>query len=195
MPDPFFFGYGSLVNCDTHDFEQPRPARVSGWRRKWRHTSLRNVAYLTVTEAPGHSIDGLIASVPNGDWAALDIREKAYDRLHLADQHVSHRHPEMISVQMYKNKPGNDAPATVRHPILQSYLDIVVKGYLDMFGEAGVDRFFDSTDGWDSPIFNDRDAPIYPRHMPLTAEVLGFVDEKLHAVAAKVTTSPPYRRW
>ena len=33
-------------------------------------------------------------------------------------------------------------------PILLSYLDVVVQGYLAEFGEAGVARFFASTDGW-----------------------------------------------
>jgi len=31
------------------------PARVKVWRRKWRHTSLRDVAYLTVVEAKDRS--------------------------------------------------------------------------------------------------------------------------------------------
>jgi gamma-glutamyl AIG2-like cyclotransferase len=194
-PDPFFFGYGSLVNRATHDYELARPARVIGWRRKWRHTSLRDVAYLTVQEAPGHRIDGLIAAVPNADWAALDIREKAYDRLHLPDRHVDHDHPDNISVQIYKTKPGNDAPPTVLHPILLSYLDTVIHGYLDVFGEQGVHDFFDSTDGWDSPIHNDRDAPIYPRHSAPKDDILGFIDEKLNTVAANVKQDQPYRRW
>lgn len=186
MSDPFFFGYGSLVNRDTHDYENTRPARVAGWRRAWRHTSLREVAYLTVAEAPEHAIDGLIASVPNGDWAALDEREHAYDRLHLHDHHVDHDHPDDISVQMYKTKPGNDAPPTIRHPILMSYLDTVVAGYLNLFGETGVHAFFDTTDGWDSPVLNDRHAPIYPRYVaPNSAETV-FIDEKLADFAAVV---------
>ncbi len=195
MSDPFFFGYGSLVNRATHDFKKARPARVSGWRRQWRHTSLREVAFLTVAEAPGHEIDGLIAAVPNGDWAALDVRERAYDRLHLSDHHVDHDHPDQISIQMYKTKPGNDAHPTTRHPILLSYLDTVIKGYLDTFGETGVHDFFETTDGWESPVHNDRHAPIYPRHDPLTDDVLTFVDEKLHAVSVKVTDNAPFRRW
>jgi hypothetical protein len=195
MPDPFFFGYGSLVNCATHDYEQPQPARVSGWRRQWRHTSLRDVAYLTVREAPGQTIDGLIAAVPKGDWVALDIREKAYDRLHLGDRHISHEHPDQISVQMYKAKGGNDAPSSIRHPVLLSYLDTVIKGYLDVFGESGVHDFFATTDGWDAPIHNDRATPIYPRHAALTDDILGFVDQMLHSVGVQAKQDQPYRRW
>ncbi|MFT6696515.1 MAG: hypothetical protein ACJAXU_002021, partial [Paracoccaceae bacterium] len=193
--ESYFFGYGSLVNCDTHQYENYLPARVKGWRRKWRHTSLRDVAYLTVAEAKGHSIDGLIAAVPNGDWVALDIREMAYDRLQLSDQNVSHKHPDPISVQMYKTKPGNDAAPNIRHPILLSYLETVIKGYLDVFGESGVDDFFETTDGWDSPIQDDRSSPIYPRHVSLTDDVRCFVDEKLDSIAVRIKQNQPYRRW
>lgn len=177
MSDPFFFGYGSLVNCATHEYTQPKPAKVTGWRRKWRHTNLRDVAFLTVEKAPDQVIDGLIAAVPGGDWAALDIRERAYDRLFLADHLVAHDHPSQISVQMYKTKSENDAAPSVRHPILQSYLDTVLKGYLDVFGEQGVHDFFTSTDGWDAPIINDRNNPIYPRHSALPSEIIVFIDE------------------
>jgi len=195
MSDPFFFGYGSLVNCATHDYEQAQAARISGWRRQWRHTSLREVAFLTVAEAPGHAIDGLIAAVPGGDWAALDIREKAYDRLHLPEETVEHNHPKKLSVQIYKTRTDNDAAPSVRHPVLLSYLDTVVKGYLDVFGETGVHDFFDTTDGWEAPIHDDRNAPIYPRHAHLCADEIAFVNEKLHAVAANAKVNKPYRRW
>ncbi len=38
--DPYFFGYGSLVNRLTHD-HRAEPAARRGWRRAWRRTSLR----------------------------------------------------------------------------------------------------------------------------------------------------------
>ena len=31
---PRFFGYGSLVNRDTHDYPNAVRATLSGWRRK-----------------------------------------------------------------------------------------------------------------------------------------------------------------
>ena len=89
MADPYFFGYGSLVNLSTHDFPDPRPARLKGWRRAWRHTDLRPVAFLTAIPDPDAEIDGMIAHVPGDDWAALDEREWAYDRI-LATHAVIH---------------------------------------------------------------------------------------------------------
>ena len=78
---PYFFGYGSLVNRATHDYPDARPARLRGWRRCWVKTSARDAVFLSVEPDPATTIDGLIAAVPNADWAALDLREAAYDRI------------------------------------------------------------------------------------------------------------------
>jgi len=185
LAEPHFFGYGSLVNRDTHDYADARPARLSGWRRQWRHTALREVAYLTVERAQGHAIDGLIAAVPRGDWSALDLREAAYDRLHVPPETIAHDHPEPISVQVYKTRPADDAAPTVRHPILHSYLDTVVTGYFQVFGRDGAVAFFHSTDGWDSPVLNDRNAPIYPRTTPLAPDLRRLIDQMLDDLAVK----------
>jgi len=48
MSAAFFFGYGSLVNRATHSFNNAQPAQLTGWRRVWRHTDLRPVAFLSV---------------------------------------------------------------------------------------------------------------------------------------------------
>jgi cation transport regulator ChaC len=88
--DPFFFGYGSLVNRDTHAFPHVARARVRGWARTWKRTRLRKVAFLTAVEAPGIEIEGLIAAVPDADWVALDAREYAYHRLPVLE--IDHEH-------------------------------------------------------------------------------------------------------
>ena len=85
MDDAFFFGYGSLVNRATHGFENAHRASVRGWRRAWRGTPQRAVAFLTAVPDPAARIDGLIAAVPGHGWAALDEREHAYDRVHVSD--------------------------------------------------------------------------------------------------------------
>ena len=167
-----FFGYGSLVNRRTHAYPDARPMRVRGWRRAWRHAAARPVAYLTAERAGDVAIDGLSAGVPGGDWAALDLREAAYRREPL---------PEGPSI--YHIPPGEDAAPSAAHPILLSYLDVVVQGYLAEFGEAGVAGFFETTAGWDAPVRDDRAAPLYPRAQALTAEETALVDRWLARVA------------
>jgi len=179
MSDPRFFGYGSLVNLGTHDYHAPRPARLSGWRRVWRHSSRRPVAFLSVTRCEATAIDGIIAEVRGADWAALDAREAAYIRRDVTHQ-VEHDGTPMPTA-LYEAAHGHIAPPSANHPILLSYLDVVVQGFLTQFGEGGVARFFETTDGW-GPVLNDRAAPRYPRHRDLSTSERDLVDHHLAAL-------------
>lgn len=180
MSDPFFFGYGSLVNLATHAFTDAHPASIRGWRRAWRYTPLREVAFLTAVPDPEAEIEGMIAHVPGGDWAALDEREFAYDR-HPVTPQVSHPVTRPLTIAIYAVPEASQHLPDVPHPILMSYLDVVVQGYLQVFGEPGAARFFETTEGWTSPVLNDRADPHYPRHQPLTATERAFVDAQLAA--------------
>ena len=185
MADPFFFGYGSLVNRATHDYPEAYTARLTGWRRVWRHTVLRPVAFLTAEPAPGVDIDGLIAAVPGNDWVALDLREHAYDRSPVTE--IRHAVPRPVAVQVYAIPEGRHGRPDQTHPVLLSYLDTVVQGYLREFGEAGVAHFFETTAGWEAPILDDRAAPIYPRHQRLSPDERALVQDWLRGVGARVT--------
>jgi len=185
MADPYFFGYGSLVNRATHDFPNPQRAQLSGWRRVWRHTDLRPVAFLTVVRDTDTEIDGLIAHVPHDDWAALDQREWAYDRIPTT-QAVSHPLTHEIEIAVYAVPEPRNVDPSAPHPILLSYIDVVVQGYLREFGPDGAERFFATTDGWGAPVVNDRAAPRYPRHQQLTPQETAFVDEHLASLSVQV---------
>jgi hypothetical protein len=178
MQDAYFFGYGSLVNCATHDFTDAHTARLAGWRRVWRHTDLRPVAFLTVVPDADAEIEGLIAPVPGADWAALDQREAAYLRAPAAAQ-VRHSLPHAPEIAVYTIPEGRHGAPDAARPILLSYLDVVVQGYLREFGAAGVAQFFATTDGWDTPVLNDRTAPLYPRAQTLSSQETALVDQQL----------------
>ncbi|MCU4655014.1 gamma-glutamylcyclotransferase [Roseibacterium sp. SDUM158016] len=185
--DPFFFGYGSLVNRDTHAFPHVARARVRGWARTWKRTRLRKVAFLTAVEAPGIEIEGLIAAVPDADWVALDAREYAYHRLPVLE--IDHEHaPHALDVQIYRTKPEHDTDGSEEHPILLSYLDTVIQGYLREFGEAGARRFFETTGGWEAPVFDDRATPVYTRATAISPEERDFVDAELTLRGARRIT-------
>lgn len=194
MKDPYFFGYGSLVNTKSHDYPDPRPATLNGWRRAWVATPRYGVVLLSGVPAPGHSIQGLIAAVPGADWAALDAREGGYARLP-ASEHVNHALPLTPDIAVYAVEPEhvreNDS-----HIILLSYLDVVVQGFDEVYGEDGVQHFFDTTDNWHTTILDDRAEPVYPRHQKLTRRQTDLVDENLDRLSAQVqqrheATLPP----
>lgn len=171
-----FFGYGSLVNRRTHAHGDARPVQVCGWRREWRATTLRPLAFLSVIPDPACTIAGLTAKVDAGDWSTLDRREAAYDRIALSPESLC---PGVDGhVAIYAIPPATD-PKLDDHPILLSYLDVVVQGFLDHFGPEGVGAFFDTTSGWQVPVMDDRTAPIYPRAQPLLPETGALVDAAL----------------
>jgi hypothetical protein len=179
---PYFFGYGSLVNRDTHLYRDCHRAELRGWRRAWVRTAERETVFLSVRMDPESAIDGLIAAVPGADWAALDAREYGYARLSSggAVQHPLDPAPE---IEHYAIPPEN-THSEGDQVILLSYLDVVVQGFFREYGAEGVQRFFDTTDGWEVPVLNDRGNPRYPRHRTLTAEETALVDDHLARLPA-----------
>ena len=181
---PYFFGYGSLVNRNTHSYPDARPARLDGWRRKWVRAEGRDIVYLSVVQDQSTRIDGLIAAVPGADWAALDQREYSYER-HASGGAVVHDIVPAPDIAHYAI-PLEIAVDHGDHVILLSYLDVVVQGFLREFGTDGAARFFDTTEGWDTPILDDRAAPLYPRHQTLTPEETGVVDHHIDRLSLRV---------
>lgn len=179
MTDDFFFGYGSLVNRQTHVYADTSPATIRGWRREWRKSFAYGQTFLSVVPDASAQIDGLVARVPGGDWGALDIREAGYERLPLAPEQIIA--PRAVEAQIYavaregSALPGPDAPVTL------SYLDVVIEGFWTEFGPAGVARFFETTTGW-AAVLDDRKAPRYPRARPVPPELRDIADSYLNAL-------------
>jgi hypothetical protein len=176
---PHVFGYGSLVNRATHAMTPAYPARLTGWRRVWVHTPVRPVAFLSVERAAGVTIEGLVAAVEGADWTALDAREQAYQRLPLEPATVEHAGPAGVVPEVYAVPRARAAAPNRLHPVLLSYLDTVVQGFIREFGPAGAARFFDTTAGWEAPILDDRAAPRYPRAQALSRAERAAVDDGL----------------
>ncbi|MFZ2102883.1 MAG: gamma-glutamylcyclotransferase family protein [Oricola sp.] len=182
-----YFGYGSLVNRDTHRtaiFGAVR-ASLGGWRRHWQgrpHHAENPISLLSVKpEAdPEHALPGLLVFDRVENLAALDEREVHYDRRTVAPEAIaaSVGVPAGVSVYIYEGKP-EIAPDT-GHAILQSYLDAVLQGYLVEYGADAVRRFIADTHAFDdTPIIRDRHAPRYMRPVSLSEDETALFDEAL----------------
>src|SRR5690554_1849703 len=176
----YFFGYGSLVKRDTHAFKDAHPARLKGWRRMWRPTHLREVGFLSVVPDENSWVDGLIAPVPDADWHALDLREASYERI-AAEHMVEHPLPHAPQIAVYSVPDDHSRAAQEGYHLLLSYIDVVVQGYLREYGPAGAQHFFETTDGWDAPVLDDRADPRYPRACRLSRDETDVVDAALAA--------------
>jgi len=177
MLDAYFFGYGSLVNSATHEFQPVYPATLRGWRRAWVARPERALCYLSAVSDPEGHIDGLIAPVPQADWSALDMREAAYQR-HMQAHAIDHESPA-AEIAVYAVAPSEMSSPGSRNPILLSYLDTVIEGFQTVYGDAGVAAFFATTAGWTAPILDDRASPQYRRATQPGPNITSRVDAAL----------------
>ena len=189
-----YFGYGSLVNRATRPADETaRPATLRRWRRAWNHRvpeSPRRSGCTALSIDPdpgvagdGAGIAGTLVALPAEALAALDAREAGYARLALPrDAFALPDGVDADEVFVYRTRTR--LPADAAHPILASYVDCVMAGYLERFGADGLDAFVATTDGWDGPLADDRAAPRYPRAVRLPAPALARFDAVLRRRAA-----------
>jgi len=188
MSTTHVFGYGSLVNARTHAMRGLEAARLKGFRRVWQPSPLRPVAFLTaVADAEGQVL-GATAEVDPCGWAALDHRERAYRRHALPGPAIGRTGVAVYAVERVETPRPEQ-------PILMSYLDVVIQGFLEVHGVAGARDFFASTAGWETPVLDDRARPLYPLHQSLTGDECAVVDEGLASVGAVVTVPGPDGVW
>ena len=183
-----YFGYGSLVNRETLStaFVAAYPARLAGWRRHWQSRGIERsgedeIALLSVHRHVESAIDGMLIIDRAEHMEDVDLREARYDREPIRREHltltgsVPDEFPEELFV--YVGKPS--APPQMPPKLLQSYLDVVLAGYLREYGETGLAGFLQSTIGFERAIIRDRDVPVYSRARPLSRELAERFDSLL----------------
>lgn len=180
----FIFGYGSLVNRQTftqaEDFYR---VSVDGFIREWSHrtvTPFGQITALTLRRMEEKTVDGVAISFAARHLPKIDQREIGYVKEKIDGNCVDWKEQtrKHARLHVYTSK-GSGLLATAEFPILQSYIDVVMQGYLTVFGKEGAKRFIDSTLGWRGYILNDRDAPIYPRHTKITDVERSIIDQLL----------------
>jgi len=147
------------------------PATLTGWRRTWTHfyDAPRDPGRsLSIREDPSSQIAGMIVELQEGALARLDERERGYDRLELDGRDFRLSNGQRLdSVYVYRSHSVMPDNGLQTHPILRSYMDVVMQGYRDNFGEQGLADLLTTTDHWSGAMRQDRDAPIYPRAVDL----------------------------
>ena len=183
-----YFGYGSLINDATRPVGHgANNAVLKGWRREWRVINpvahgthgLKGVCSLGIAPDAHSTIAGVVVQEPLCNLAALDEREHRYERLVVEDGALAPCPQRDVFV--YRSLAEHRIWAHDACPILRSYVDCVMQGVLRRFGEAGLADFIHTTDGWDLPLLNDRDAPLYPRSVVLTEDERALIDAYVDA--------------
>ena len=173
-----YFGYGSLVNLATlrTPYLSAHRARLSGWRRRWLsrpkvangYAPIDGLAFLSVEPDPDTTIDGMVIIDHRGSLPSLDEREALYERklLQRIDLEFLDGNSIEPDTETYLYVAQHPA-AELNARILRSYLDAVMQGYHDHFGEAGVQDFINTTHNPGCSVYEDRHEPLYPRSVVL----------------------------
>ncbi|WP_319531426.1 gamma-glutamylcyclotransferase family protein [uncultured Cohaesibacter sp.] len=195
-----YFGYGSLVNDDTRNPESFGFAgRLKGYRRRWsiwrsseerRAFGFGGTAALSVEADPDAYCDGLLVFDHKDHLPKVDERESMYDRVPLDLNHFDTPHdiPAGIDCYIYVGHPAHTDAVDPAFPILQSYVDAVMQGFLHKFDRQGVARFVEETEGWQTPIVKDRGRPFYPRSITLSLEEAELLDHYQKLSGAPMVT-------
>lgn len=207
-----YFGYGSLVNRLTlrSDIVAAFPARLNGWRRGWRPRPVMEPdtvpgaalmggltpSLLSAHPDPGAAIDGLLVIDFLANLPEIDTREFRYHRRDITLDALELDRGMIAETTGFTLDPGlrlhvyesrtEHPPADGPSPILRSYLDAVLQGFLREFGAGGVHRFVTETDAFHTPIHEDRHAPLYPRAVTLSQAEAELFD---HALARRAMAS------
>jgi hypothetical protein len=180
-----YFGYGSLVNELTWLQSERRhperyPVEVQNWTREWGHcvdTPHGPGCVLTAVERAGSRIQGILIRCDAADLVQIDAREAGYDRVELPRRDVRSPVSDLPEkLYIYISKPSHHRPGGVDFPIWFSYAEAVLHGFLSVFKAEGVDEFIRSTDGWTTPLVDDRHNPHYSR----SPKKLISVEDKLY---------------
>ncbi|MEE4012498.1 gamma-glutamylcyclotransferase [Roseibium sp. FZY0029] len=188
-----YFGYGSLVNVDTiPPGVEVTPGVLHGWVREWKvcgeGENGQGRCALTVREQEGMRIMGVMAREPKTRLAELELREKRYLKVEAVGNAFrcdAAMQPGPDELFLFRAAPEHCRWGTDTHPILQSYLDCVLAGFFRFWGEAGIDHFLETTDGWHVPVLPDRARPQYPRKIMLDPELADLIDSKVKALGVR----------
>ncbi|SFN66961.1 hypothetical protein SAMN04488056_101640 [Cohaesibacter marisflavi] len=183
-----YFGYGSLVNDKTRNAESFGVAvRLKGYKRHWsvweasperKALGLHGAVALSVTPCADAYCDGLLVFDRKEHLPQVDLREAHYTRVRIKtyDMQSELALTDLVDYYIYVGQPALTNASDPKFPILQSYIDAVMQGFFDKFGEAGIKRFVEETEGWHIPVLADRHRPIYPRSVTLQPEEEAMID-------------------
>ena len=172
----YIVGYGSLMQSASKRSTEPEagenlPVLVTGFQRAWNTHGVYPTCFLGVQQSPSATmVAALYRSFPEDGKLGADAREIDYCRVAVPSGSVKMLDgssvPANSQIWVYVNKPGTLKKPDEGHPIVQSYVDIVIIGCLELQARVAdpefdfVEQFVKTTAGWSQHWVNDR---LYPR--------------------------------
>ena len=160
----YIFGYGSLINSASRQLTgktgPAHPAVIHGFKRIWGKLDTSYTLSPLVVQKGQGLVNGVLIEIEQSELQEFDTRERSYTRIQVLLSQVDSTLPLMAndSVWLYINDGAK--PPCEQVPIMQSYVDTVLAGCLDI-SESFAKQFIEHTLGWHCPRQNDRHAPQY----------------------------------
>ncbi|MFC3022298.1 gamma-glutamylcyclotransferase family protein [Vibrio zhugei] len=178
----YIFGYGSLMNSASRQLTgqtgQAIPVIVSGLVRHWGKIDDSYVMSPLVVQPGESEVNGVLLEVSNDQLPEFDLRERGYQRMRIPTTAIRSQHPFDKQQDVWVYVTCTHQPPCTKSPIVQSYVDTVLAGCLEV-SEEFARHFVAHTKGWHHPQEKDRHAPIYPRMAGIKAEQLPLIDALL----------------
>lgn len=191
-----YFGYGSLVNRTTlrTAYIDIFPAALNGWRRHWQGRTLAartigedmpDLTLLSVHRDDACAIQGAMVVDLLANLPAVDERESGYQRVALSRDQITVSAGASLPDELYVYVADVPEAEVGGEFLLQSYLDAVMQGFHTLYGPDGVRHFVETTKGFQRPVIQDRDTPVYPRSVILNDGEAELFDAALRTVGVK----------
>jgi len=160
----YIFGYGSLMNSAsrqrTGQTGQAIPVIAHGLVRYWgKVNGSYALSPLVVNQGDGQ-VNGVLLEVDELALADFDRREHGYQRIEIATNQIESEQAIDTSRTIWVYVRENPEPPCLNMPIMQTYVDTVLAGCLEV-SEEFAHHFVKHTIGWHHPLENDRQQPKY----------------------------------
>ncbi len=179
-----YFGFGSLVNKQTlrTSYVDIFPANLIGYSRHWQARSKtfeNHVSLLSIHPDETSNIKGVVVLDLLENLPLVDEREAGYSRHKIGCDQLEVSKDTKLPDNLYVYIANEVEGVIDDGSLLQSYLDAVMQGFRNEYGDDGVSHFIDTTKGFERHINLDRSAPLYPRDVKLTSEEIVLFDSEL----------------
>ncbi|RQW63104.1 gamma-glutamylcyclotransferase family protein [Vibrio viridaestus] len=178
----YIFGYGSLMNSSSRKLTgqtgEAIPAIVSGLVRYWGKVDDSYSASPLVSDIGEGIVNGVLLEISPSDLIDFDSRERGYKRIKLLAEQIETAEPINESSEVWVYVKENPEPPCEDMPVLQTYIDTVLSGCLEI-SEEFAHLFIKHTEGWTYPIFNDRHQPRYGNYAGISAAHESLIDKLL----------------
>jgi hypothetical protein len=166
----YVFGYGSLINPEsrarTGYTGTTTPVLVGGFQRAWNFVYPESqMTALGVIPQEKATTNGVLVAISEAELPLFDKRESGYKRVVVRRADITGLNGEQVpDGTFWLYVPTNPGFPSIDCPIAQSYVDVVLKGCLEL-GERFAAQFVRTTTNWEYPWIDDRSAPRYVRAM------------------------------